>query len=283
MLRGKMIDIIVPTLNRPTISNTILSLNKQEYISKIIFVTRSRLKSSLENLVHNLIDPNLKYEILVCDEGELYHALNLGLTNCTSKYVGFLNDDDWYDDLFVKNGVDYLEKKSNLEWVTGDVVFHSKNGEMNYVRATPSDLYQLKIRPPRIWHPASIYKRDLFEKVGDYPTILGKKLIRVASDFGWMLKAFDLGVKVERVNGMQYNFRDGGLSQVEHGLSLYECAHLVSGYFHEERGLLKYWYFNHFPLITSKIGKLYRISNYFNLSKFIPNFILRSIKKLLVR
>ena len=278
-----MIDIIVPTLNRPTISNTILSLNKQKYISKIIFVTRSGLKSSLDNLVHNLIEPNLKYEILVCDEGELYHALNLGLRNCTSRYVGFLNDDDWYDDLFVKNGVDYLEKNSNLEWVTGDVVFHSKNGEMNYVRATPSDLYQLKIRPPRIWHPASIYKRDLFEKVGDYPTILGKKLIRVASDFGWMLKAFDLGVKVERVNGMQYNFRDGGLSQVEHGLSIYECAHLVSGTFHEERGLLKYWYLNHSPLNSSKIGRLYRISNSFNFSKFIPHFILKTIKKLLLR
>lgn len=278
-----MIDIIVPTLNRPTISNTILSLNKQEYISKIIFVTRSGLKSSLENLVHNLIDPNLKYEILVCDEGELYNALNLGLRNCTSKYVGFLNDDDWYDDLFVKNGVDYLEKNSNLEWVTGDVVFHSKNGEMNYVRATPSDLYQLKIRPPRIWHPASIYKRDLFEKVGNYPTILGKKLIRVASDFGWMLKAFDLGVKVERVNGMQYNFRDGGLSQVEHGLSIYECAHLVSETFHEERGLLKYWYLHHSPLNSSRIGRLYRISNSLNFSKFVPHFILKFIKKLLLR
>jgi glycosyltransferase involved in cell wall biosynthesis len=278
-----MIDIIVPTLNRPTISNTILSLNKQEYISKIIFVTRSGLKSSLENVIHNLIDPNLKYEILVCDEGELYHALNLGVRNCISRYVGFLNDDDWYDDLFVKNGVDYLENNSNLEWVTGDVVFHSKNGEMNYVRAMPSDLYQLKIRPPRIWHPASIYKRDLFEKVGDYPTILGKKLIRVASDFGWMLKAFDLGVKVERVNGMQYNFREDGLSQVEHGLSVYECAHLVDEVFHEERGLLKYWYLNHFPLTTSKIGKLYRISNSLNFSTFIPLFILKSIKKLLLR
>lgn len=278
-----MIDIIIPTLLRPTLSNTILSINKQEYINKVIFVTRNHLKHDLKNSVENNINVEIKYEILVCEEGELYHALNLGLKYCTSPYVGFLNDDDWYDDFFIKSGIEYLEKNPNVEWVTGDVVFHSKNGEMNYIRATPSDLNQLKIKPPRIWHPASIYRRDLFEKVGNYPTLLGKKLIRVASDFGWMLKAYKLGVVVVRVHGMQYNFRDGGLSQVEHGLSLYECAHLVNLEFSEERGLLKYWYLNHFPLSISKLGRLYRVSNILNISKYIPYFILESIKKLLLR
>ena len=278
-----MIDIIVPTLNRPTLPNSILSINKQEYINNVIFVTRSLLKQSVENLVNNLIDSKLKCEILVCDEGELYHALNIGLKNCTSLYVGFLNDDDWYDAFFIKKGIDFLKNNPEVDWATGDVIFHSKNGETNYIRASVNDLMQLKIKPPRIWHPASIYKRDLFEKVGEYPTHLGKKLIRVASDFGWMLKAIDLDVRVERVSGMQYNFRDGGLSQVEHGLSLYECAHLVSEYFQEERGLLKNWYLNHSPLNTSKIGRLYRISNSLNFSKFIPHFLLKFVKKLLLR
>lgn len=278
-----MIDIIVPTLNRLTISSAILSLNKQEYISKVIFVTRSDRVESLKNTVGNLINSDIKYEILVCDQGMLYHALNLGLRNCNSPFIGFLNDDDWYDNDFVKKGVDYLQKNPKTEWVTGDVVFHSKDGEKNYIRAVPDDLTKLKIMPPRIWHPASIYRRDLFEKVGDYPTFLGKRLIRVAADFGWMLKAFKLGVTVERVDGMRYNFRDGGISQVEHGISIFECAHLVQAFFKEEKGLLKYWYLNHFPLINSKMSKLYRISNYLKVSSFLPNSVLDFFRRLPLR
>jgi|688.fasta_scaffold29978_5 hypothetical protein len=268
------------TLNRPTIEDSLLSIRSQRISSlKIIYVTTPNLKSDIES-VHKRLIPNTNYQIFSTDK-YLYGSLNLGLKNADSEFVSFLHDDDWLGSNFFSRSIKLLEDNSEINWCFGDIWEIQENGLALRRVADPYYFVGLELATPRIWHPAAVYRKKLFDRelVGEYRVVVNNVELRIASDYDWFLRANKLGFKGTKVNEMEYFMRTGGLSTVNHERSISECMLIVSDLF-PSSGIVKQWLITH-EHFFDKSDKLVTFINIFH--KYVPKFIKSTIKNIVLR
>jgi glycosyltransferase involved in cell wall biosynthesis len=269
------LTIIISTLNRPTLENSLLSIRSQSIASlKIIYVTTPNLQNDIESIHKNLI-PNTNYQIFSTDK-HLYGSLNLGLKNVDSEFVSFLHDDDWLGSNFFNKSIELLEDNPEINWCFGDIWQIQENGAAINLVADPYYFVGLELAPPRIWHPAAVYRKKLFhvEMVGQYRDEINKVELKIASDYDWFLRANKLGFKGTKVNEMEYFMRTGGLSSVNHERSISECILIVSDLF-PSSGIVKHWLSTYQHFFT-KSAKLVTLIN--AIHKYVPKFIKSSFK-----
>lgn len=150
-----------------TIEKTIQSVANQTYADIEYIVIDGNSKDATVAIIEKNKDTISNY-ITEPDKG-LYDAMNKGIALATGDLVGILNSDDtFYNDKVLEQVVNFHQANPEITASVGNIVQHNEKGKV--VRKYSAKNWQpekLKIgfMPA---HPAIFFKRDLFEKYGNY-------------------------------------------------------------------------------------------------------------------
>jgi glycosyltransferase involved in cell wall biosynthesis len=198
------ISIITVCLNSAkTIERAIFSVITQTYKNVEYIIIDGGSTDGTLNIIKRYAS-NISKWISEPDKG-IYDAMNKGIAMATGDLVAFLNSDDWYNDDAIEYVANQAES-SNAEifcyevnvW-EGDVLQKSRSN-------LTKDIANLRIR--MIFNHQGVFaKRKLFEEFGLFNT----KYI-IASDYDWLLRMYNKGVKMQISNYVVANFLRGGIS-----------------------------------------------------------------------
>lgn len=149
-----------------TIKETFKSVRSQSYKNVEYIVIDGGSKDGTINIIKNnkkIID----YFISEPDNG-LYDAMNKGIALATGDLIGILNSDDVFFNEEVLSSIAKFHSQNNIDASVGDII--QFNGKGKIVRRYSARNWipkKLKIgfMPA---HPAIFFKRQLFEKFGNY-------------------------------------------------------------------------------------------------------------------
>lgn len=128
-------------------------------------------------------------------------AFNLALSMARCDWVNFLNGGDRYVD---SNVLQRLQPHLRPEH---DIVAARARDRLNG-NVIPRDLYFSKHRIDQVSHQASMFRRALFKRHGDYSSAF-----RIRMDFEWMLRVA-CAARVDWVDDVIVDFEGGGASSV---------------------------------------------------------------------
>lgn len=155
-------SIIIPTYNASkTLAATIESILSQTYKSfEVLIIDALSTDNSIE-IIRKYNDERIK--ICTGKDNGVYDAMNKGLKIAEGKYIYFLGSDDFlFDENVLQNIFNSIEKKP-CDVLYGNVL-HSSNGFVYAGEFTLEKLLYIQ----NICHQAIFYKKDCFEKLGDY-------------------------------------------------------------------------------------------------------------------
>ncbi|WP_455586895.1 glycosyltransferase family 2 protein [Bacteroides sp.] len=168
-----LISIITVALNSAkTVEDTIRSVLFQTYsnIEYIIIDGGSKDKTlSIIQKYAPLFDERLKY-VSEPDLG-IYDAMNKGLGIATGDIVGFLNSDDYFENIDVLESVAAAFEKKETDAVFGNVLYVKNSGRKIVRRYSGKHFRPWQLRygmmPP---HPSFYMKRQCYVNGGGYRT-----------------------------------------------------------------------------------------------------------------
>lgn len=147
----------------------------------------------------------------------IFDAMNKGISASTGDYIIFLNADDYFISTYVINyTVKFIlnETLSRYDIYYGKVfIFNSQSGIGNIWNAAKASKFS--IYRASLPHPATIYKKDSFEKCGVFNTTY-----KIASDYEWFVRALiKYKLKFKRMDKIITLFNKGGVStKKEHAI-----------------------------------------------------------------
>ncbi|BAO56729.1 putative glycosyl transferase [Nonlabens marinus S1-08] len=101
------------------------------------------------------------------DKG-LYDAMNKGISMATGDLIGILNADDTFHHDTVLEEVAAFHHNNSIEASVGNIIQHDKTGKVKRVYSAKNwnpEKLKVGFMPA---HPAIFFKRELFEKFGNY-------------------------------------------------------------------------------------------------------------------
>ena len=161
------------------ISIITVSYNSDKTIRKTFESVKNQLYTNVEYIV---VDGNSKDNTLLIAEeyndiitkiisepdNGLYDAMNKGIALATGGIVGILNSDDIFTNNKVLENVAKFHKGNNIEASVGNIIQFNEMGKTvrkySAKKWTPEKL-KMGFMPA---HPAIFFKRELFEKFGNY-------------------------------------------------------------------------------------------------------------------
>jgi glycosyltransferase involved in cell wall biosynthesis len=178
----KLITYVIPTLNSAkTLDHTLFSLVTQTGVDLDIIVVDSYSTDAT-------LDICKKWEVkvLYAKPGNMYHAINVGLSDCNTTWLGYLNSDDY----LYSNSVIRLIQHG--QYTKSDLVY----GKCDYVDFQGRFMYSMNPPKPR-WLKAMastgslgfaqqscIFRRDLYQKLNGFD-----ESFLFSSDFDFYLRA----------------------------------------------------------------------------------------------
>ena len=149
-----------------TIEKTFQSLQNQTYNNIEYIVVDGYSKDGTKRIIENYKDIIFKF-ISEKDKG-LYDALNKGLALATGDLIGILNSDDVFTNDRVLENIAKFHLNNSVDASVSNVIQINEKGKVirNYsaINWSPKKL-KIGFMPP---HPAIFFKRELFDKYGDY-------------------------------------------------------------------------------------------------------------------
>lgn len=136
------ISYVIPTLNSAaTLDMTLLCLHSQKNINvNVIVVDSGSTDGTLD------ICQRWNVEVLYAEPGNIYRAINVGLRECNTEWLGYINSDDWvYPDSLTR-----LIAKGNL--LNTDVIY----GNCDFTDAYGRFIYSFA--PPKPNQLSSVFK-----------------------------------------------------------------------------------------------------------------------------
>ena len=123
------------------------------------------------------------------------------------KFYTFLNaNDTLYSDDVIETVASSF-KKGNYDFVYGNLIFIELN-KKNRIRTQKKNLSDNLIQSKAVWHPASFYKKKLFEKFGFYD-----ENFFIAADHDFNMKILtNRKTKTFYLNKIIANFNKTGIS-----------------------------------------------------------------------
>lgn len=217
------ISYVVPTLNSAkTLNQTLLSLLTQVGVRvNVIVVDSDSTDSTLE------ICKKWGIKVLYAKPGNMYHAINTGLSQCDTEWLGYLNSDDY----LYSNSLNSMIEIGNRE--LSDVVY----GNCDYVdffgrfiysleSAKTTNLLSLLNLGVMGFNPAAtIFRRSLFEKLGGF-----SETYKLAADYHFFARAFQIKSRFTKIGSLPiacFRIHDSQLSNVmcdRHLSEIYEIA-----------------------------------------------------------
>src|SRR5690606_30513180 len=119
------VDVVIPTIGRPTLARSVRSVNEQSVEARaIVVLDRPEL---LQEVTSSLA--GLKYDLLVTS-GAVGGAVarNEGFQLGKSEWVAFLDDDDWWDITYLESRLNVLLTTPNATAVFGAFMHVSDKG-----------------------------------------------------------------------------------------------------------------------------------------------------------
>lgn len=208
-------------IDNPKISVITVCKNSASTISKCL---ESVICQTYQNIEYIIIDgastdntlseiekfnDNISKFISEPDNG-IFDAMNKGISESTGDYIIFLNADDYF---ISENTLSYAlnfilnEVKSKYDIYYGKVlIFNNISGIGNIWNAAKSSKFS--IFRGSLPHPATIYKKDAFERCGVFNTTY-----KIASDYEWFVRALvKYKLKFIRTDLIMTVFNKGGIS-----------------------------------------------------------------------
>ncbi len=211
-------------MKNPKISiiSVVFNLIKNDRKKTFLQMIESVAKQTYSNIEHIIVDGASndgtielikkvakKYKNIIWisekDTG-IYDAMNKGAKLATGKYISYLNSDDFYHDkLGVENVVKKLEEKQ-ADFSYSPVLILSEN-KSEKTRIWIPKIYKYLTHMP-FGHQGLFVKKNIFIKI----KLFSKKL-KIASDYGFILKLILSNAKGILVNNIFATFREGGASE----------------------------------------------------------------------
>ncbi|MEB3218955.1 MAG: glycosyltransferase [Nostocales cyanobacterium 94392] len=160
------ISYVVPTLNSAnTLDMTLLSLKKQKNINiNIIVVDSGSTDGTLD------ICKRWNIKTLYADPGNMYSAINVGLRECHTEWLGYINSDDWlYPDSVTR--LIAQGNAFNADIVYGNCDFTDAYGRFMYSFAPPKPnqlVSTSRTGETGIAQQSVIFRKSLYEKLNGF-------------------------------------------------------------------------------------------------------------------
>lgn len=184
--KKNILTIITPSLNCVrNISHTIISTSiLRESIATHLVVDSDSTDGTLD------ICELYGLEVIYVPPGNMYSAINFGISKSHSDWITYINGDDI---LFPKAIMDALAFDSGFDVLYGDIDFIDNEGRFLYhwSSAKPVDfrgLFASGVMP--FSQPGTILKRSLWEQLGGF-----NEEFKYSSDFDFFLRAFMSGAQ----------------------------------------------------------------------------------------
>lgn len=203
----EQISIIIPVYNAEKyLSRCIESIISQSYENlEIILINDGSTDNSLE-ICDFYENQDKRIKVISIDNQGVSYARNIGIDYSTSKYIMFVDSDDWIDNKLLEKMSQYI-KLSDLI-VAGLEVFYPENTVLYQIKK--EELVSLEdfledfnfyYRSTIINSPcAKIYKKDLLKEIR-FDTCL-----RLGEDFDFNLKYLELCKSISVVSGPTYKY-----------------------------------------------------------------------------
>lgn len=160
------VSYVVPTLNSSkTLDYTLLSLVKQIGVNvEIIVVDSDSTDETLD------ICQKWGVKVLYAKPGNMYHAINVGLSQCTSEWIGYLNSDDYlYPDSILR--LINLANTKQADLVYGNCDYVDVHGRFMYSFSPPEPKHLMSFcRTGSIGfaQQTSIFKNSLYKSINGF-------------------------------------------------------------------------------------------------------------------
>lgn len=162
----KTITIAIPALNAAkTIGSTLESLRNLDDIVGIVVVDSYSVDETVE------IAKSFGAEILECPPGNMYTAVNMGLSGATTPWVTYINADDLIYSTSLLERLSRIGSDADISYGTVDFI----DGDGRFLRswrpareAALLPLYQAGFSP--MLQQGTLIRRELFENLGGFST-----------------------------------------------------------------------------------------------------------------
>ncbi len=183
-----MISYVIPTLNSSkTLDMTLMSLRSQENINvNIIVVDSGSTDSTLE------ICKRWDVPTLYAEPGNMYRAINMGLRQFQTEWLGYINSDDWlYPDSLSR--LTAYGDALNADIVYGNCDYTDESGRFVYSLKAAKEsqlipLFRLKIMG--FAQPATIFRNQLYQQLNGF-----NEDYFLCSDAEFFLRSLNLGAQ----------------------------------------------------------------------------------------
>jgi len=188
------ISCVVPTLNSAlTLETTLLSLKAQRNVSVEIRVADSGSDDGTLEICRRFDAP-----VIYVEPGNMYRAINAGLSQCRSKWLAYLNSDDWlYPDSFAR--LIGLGDSAGADVVYGNCDYADGLGRFVYsfAAARPDQLAPLfRLGRMGFAQPATIFRRSVYQRLAGFDE---RYCFKADADF--YIRAINAGVRFALLDG----------------------------------------------------------------------------------
>ena len=202
------ISILTCVLNNERfIDESIKSFQKQNYENKEHIIIDGGSNDETVSIIKKSKNNNVIF-VSSKDNG-IYDAINKGIILASGDIIGILHSDDFYNNEEVISDVIEVFEKTNSDLVYGDLVYVSKNKNLN-VRYWKAGIF-LNENIKKGWmppHPTVFVKKKIFEIIGNYNTDY-----RISSDYDFLIRALsNKEIKKQYIEKTLIKMRIGGTS-----------------------------------------------------------------------
>lgn len=209
----KLTVVTINLNNGPGLKRTIESVRQQTFRDFEHIVIDAGSDDGSVEIIKDYAD-GLSYWISEPDSG-IYNAMNKGVLHAKGEYLHFLNSGDTVAAADTYAAL-FDELTPDVDILFGDLFRPGASGDFE-LRGAAQSLTLYEIYRFRIGHPATLYKRDLFEKFGLYDesyAISGDMEFTVRCIIGGVT-CFYTGLAIARYEG-------GGISETQKEISTAE-------------------------------------------------------------
>lgn len=166
MLTNFKVSYVIPTLNSAeTLEYTLLSLKSQNDVElNIIVVDSGSTDATLE------ICKRWGVNTMYAEPGNMYEAINLGLSKCDGEWLGYINSDDW----LYRNSIAKLIRqgiKDKADIVYGNCDYTDEDGRFvhSLLAADPTELSSLfRLAFLGFAQQSAIFSRSVYQKLNGF-------------------------------------------------------------------------------------------------------------------
>lgn len=179
------ISLVIPTFNSITyIKRTVYSILEQSNCEVEIIVVDSGSKDGTIEFCEKYVD-----KVLFCPPGNMYSAINLGLTEASNDIVAYINSDDFFYENVLYDYINYFNE-NNFDFMYSQGDFVDDNGRFRSSGYTPgiNDLkkyFEIGLMP--IIQPTIIYKKELFNRLKGF----ADSKYKFCADFDFCFRAIN--------------------------------------------------------------------------------------------